>query len=81
MKKTIQASIPEKAQYVSDFSGEPFEYYSPEVEIKFDFGYGSDRDGLPYSLHLTHKEYKELEAFLLSKLTPEAIYEFEIGKI
>ena len=78
MKKVLRPSIDESAVYYSDFNGKSFEFFAPEVEITFEFGYGSDRDGLGYTLHLTDQEYKELEAFLSKKLLPEVKKQYKI---
>lgn len=78
MKKVLEPAKTEKVVYYSDFNGKLFEYVTPEVEITFEFNYGSDRDGLGYTLHLTDKEYKELEAFLSKKLLPEVKKEIKI---
>ena len=78
MKKVLEPAKAETATYYSDFTGKLFEYVTPEVEITFQFNYGSDRDGLGYTLHLTDKEYKVLEAFLSKTLLPEVKKEIKI---
>lgn len=78
MKKIIEPARAESAAYYSDFKGKLFEFVFPEVEVTFEFNYGSERDGLGYTLHLTEEEYKELEAFLSKKLLPEVKKEIKI---
>ena len=78
MKKLLEPAKTEKAVYYSDFKGKAFQHGIPEVEINFGFGYGSDRDGLDYTLHLTNEEYKELEVFLSKKLLPEVKKEIKV---
>lgn len=78
MKKILTPAKKESAIYYSDFKGKVFEFVAPEVEVTFEFGYGSHRDGLGYTLHLTDDEYKELESFLSKKLLPEVKKEIKI---
>lgn len=78
MKKILEPAKIETAVYYSDFRGKVFQYGIPEVEINFVFGYGSERDGLDYTLHLTTEEYKELEVFLSKKLLPEVKKEIKV---
>lgn len=77
MKKVLKPAIKEESAYYSDFSGKLFEI-TPEVEIAFEFNYGSSRDGDNFTLHLTHKEYLEVEKFLSKKLLKETKNKFNI---
>jgi hypothetical protein len=71
MKVITKPSSTEECVYYSDFVGKLFEL-APEVEVTFEFNYGSKRDGDKFTLHLTEKEYVELEKFLSTKLTSES---------
>jgi len=55
MKIVISPLQKETATFVSDFLSAPMEFH-PDIEISFDFGYGSQYDGSAFSLHLTDKE-------------------------
>jgi hypothetical protein len=46
MKKILQPKQQEKAEYFSDFSDKSFEAFHPDVQIKFEFNYGSKFDGV-----------------------------------
>jgi len=46
----------EHAEYVSDFSNKCFDSFHPDVEVKFEFNYGSKFDGAKIEFHFTHEE-------------------------
>ena len=71
MKVVTKPSSAEECLYYSDFVGKQFQF-APEVEIIVYFNYGSGRDGDQFTLHLTEKEYSELEKFLSGKMTLES---------
>jgi hypothetical protein len=78
MKKIIHPKQIEKAEYFSDFSGEPFEvFFNPEVEIKFEFNYGSEFDGSKIEFHLTGQEAKHVLDFIRMNLSEGKITEFK----
>jgi hypothetical protein len=56
MKKVIHPKQEEQAEYFSDFSDQSFEGFNPDVEIKFEFNYGSKFDGARVEFHLTDQE-------------------------
>lgn len=77
MKKIIQPKQVEKAEYFSDFSNIYFEQFSPEVEIKFEFNYGSEFDGSRVEFHLTDKEAKHVLDFIRMNLSENKIIELK----
>lgn len=77
MKKVIQPKQAEKAEYFSDFSGESFEDFHPDVEIKFEFNYGSEFDGSRVEFHLTDAEAKHVLDFIRMNLSEGKITELK----
>ena len=77
MKKIIQPQQKEKAEYFSDFSGESFEGFYPDVQIKFEFNYGSEFDGSRVEFHLTNKEAKHILDFIRMNLSESKITELK----
>lgn len=71
MKKILKPSEKEEAEYRSDFSDKSFIRFDPDVEIKFEFNYGSKFDGANLELHLTDEESKVILDFIRSKLSQE----------
>jgi diaminopimelate epimerase len=73
MKKIIKPKREEKAEYFSDFSGKSFgdevALFGPEVEIKFEFNYGSEFDGSRIEFHLTDAEAKHVLDFIRMNLS------------
>lgn len=81
MKKIIKPAQKEKAEYFSDFSGKPFgdevAFFTPEVEIKFEFNYGSEFDGSRVEFHLTDQEAKHVLDFIRMNLSQDKITELK----
>lgn len=73
MKKIIQPKQEEKAEYFSDFSNNSFHGFAPEVEIKFEFNYGSEFDGSRVEFHLTDPEAKHVLDFIRMNLSENKI--------
>ena len=69
MKKIIKPQQKEKAEYFSDFSGESFEDFHPDVQIKFEFNYGSEFDGSRVEFDLTCAEAKHVLDFIRMNLS------------
>ena len=69
MKKITQPRQEEKAEYFSDFGGESFQEFHPDVQIKFEFNYGSEFDGSRAEFHLTDKEAKHVLDFIRMNLS------------
>jgi hypothetical protein len=69
MKKVTQPKQEERAEYFSDFSGQSFEGFNPDVEIKFEFNYGSEFDGSRVEFHLTDQEAKHVLDFIRTNLS------------
>lgn len=67
MKKIIKKSIREEFEIYSDFSGELLPYSVP-VNVKLQFGYGSEFDMADLELHLSDEDSKELLELIKSKL-------------
>jgi len=68
MKTVITPATPEKAEYYSDFSGEPFEQGFPAVEVSIRCHYGSRRDGASVQLDLSDREADELLSWISKRL-------------
>jgi hypothetical protein len=77
MKKIIQAKQAEKAEYFSDFSDKSFEAFHPDVEIKFEFNYGSKFDGARVEFHLTDQEAEHVLDFIRMNLSEGKINELK----
>lgn len=81
MKKIIKPKQEEKAEYFSDFSGKPFgdevAFFDPDVELKFEFNYGSEFDGSRVDLHLTDQEAKRVLDFIRMNLSEAKIAELQ----
>jgi hypothetical protein len=77
MKKIIQPQQKEKAEYFSDFSGESFEDFHPDVQIKFEFNYGSEFDGSRVEFDLTCAESKHVLDFIRMNLSESKINELK----
>jgi hypothetical protein len=81
MKKIIKPKREEKAEYFSDFSGKSFgdeiALFGPEVEIKFEFNYGSEFDGSRIEFHLTDAEAKHVLDFIRMNLSEDKINELK----
>jgi hypothetical protein len=81
MKKIIQPQQKEKAEYFSDFSeksfGDEVALFGPEVEIKFEFNYGSEFDGSRIEFHLTDAEAKHVLDFIRMNLSESKINELK----
>jgi hypothetical protein len=75
MKKISQPAQPEKADYVSDFSGKKFPFPFPDVQIKFEFNYGSEFDGSKISFDLSDQEASGVLQFIREKLSPKTLRE------
>ena len=77
MKKIIQPIQKEKAEYFSDFSSKPFKGFHPDVQIKFEFNYGSEFDGSRVEFDLTCAEAKHVLDFIKTNLSEDKINEFK----
>ncbi len=77
MKKIIQPQQKERAEYFSDFSDESFEDFHPDVQIKFEFNYGSEFDGSKVEFHLTDQEAKHVLDFIRMNLSENKITELK----
>jgi len=77
MKKIIQPQKQELAEYFSDFSGESFNNFHSDVEIKFEFNYGSEFDGSKVEFHLTNQEAKHVLDFIRMNLSENKITELK----
>jgi 1,4-alpha-glucan branching enzyme len=77
MKKIVQPQQEEKAEYFSDFSNKSFEVFNPDVQIKFEFNYGSDFDGSRIDFHLTDAEAKSVLDFIRNNLSENKINELK----
>lgn len=77
MKKIIQPQKQELAEYFSDFSGESFNNFHPDVQIKFEFNYGSEFDGSRVEFHLTDAEAKHVLDFIRMNLSEGKINELK----
>jgi hypothetical protein len=81
MKKIIRPKREEKAEYFSDFSGKSFgdevALFGPEVEIKFEFNYGSKFDGARVEFHLTDQEAEHVLDFIRMNLSGGKINELK----
>ena len=77
MKKTIQPQKQELAEFFSDFSGESFNNFHPDVQIKFEFNYGSEFDGSKVEFHLTDQEAKHVLDFIRMNLSEDKITELK----
>jgi hypothetical protein len=77
MKKIVQPKQEEKAEYFSDFSDKPFGKFHPDVEIKFEFNYGSKFDGGRVEFHLTDQEAEHVLDFIRMNLSEGKITELK----
>jgi 1,4-alpha-glucan branching enzyme len=77
MKKITQPKQEERAEYFSDFSDQSFEGFNPDVEIKFEFNYGSEFDGSRFEFHLTDQEAKHVLDFIRTNLSEGKINELK----
>ena len=77
MKKITQPKQEERAEYFSDFSGKSFEGFNPDVEIKFEFNYGSKFDGGRVEFHLTDQEAEHVLDFIRMNLSEGKINELK----
>lgn len=73
MKKIVQPKQEEKAEYFSDFSEKSFKDFNSDVEIKFEFNYGSEFDGAQIEFHLTDSEAKHVLDFIKMNLCENKI--------
>lgn len=77
MKKIVQPKQEEKAEYFSDFSDKSFDIFGPDVEIKFEFNYGSKFDGGKVEFHLTDQEAEHVLDFIRMNLSEGKINELK----
>jgi len=77
MKKIVQPKQEEKAEYFSDFSDKSFESFHPDVQIKFEFNYGSKFDGGRVEFHLTDQEAEHVLNFIRMNLSEGKINELK----
>jgi hypothetical protein len=72
MKKVLEESKREVAEYYSDFSGERFLHDIPEVVLKMSFGYGSRFDDSEFEIHLTDEENKQILNLIKNNLSDKS---------
>lgn len=60
MKKITKPAEKEEAVYYSDFSGKCFGEFSPPIELKIEFNYGSGYDGSMLGFHLSDEDIKPI---------------------
>jgi hypothetical protein len=77
MKKITQPKQEERAEYFSDFSDKSFEGFNPDVEIKFEFNYGSKFDGGRVEFHLTDQEAEHVLDFIRMNLSEGKLNELK----
>ena len=77
MKKIVQPKQEEKAEYFSDFSDKSFGAFHPDVQIKFEFNYGSKFDGGRVEFHLTDQEAEHVLDFIRMNLSEGKIKELK----
>jgi hypothetical protein len=77
MKKIVQPKQEEKAEYSSDFSDKSFGNFHPDVQIKFEFNYGSKFDGGRVEFHLTDQEAEHVLDFIRMNLSEGKIKELK----
>jgi hypothetical protein len=77
MKKIIKPKQEEKAEYSSDFSDKSFEAFHPDVQIKFEFNYGSKFDGARIEFDLTDQEAEHVLDFIRMNLSEGKINELK----
>jgi hypothetical protein len=71
MKKIIKPAEKEEATYFSDFTGKCFGQHQAPVELKLEFGYGSERDGASLMLHLDDEDVKPIVDLIKQKLSED----------
>lgn len=76
MKKIKQPAQAEQAEYFSDFSGKKFSFPFPDVQIKFEFNYGSQFDDGHIGFDLTDAEASEVLNMIRKKLSQKTLREF-----
>jgi hypothetical protein len=77
MKKILEPKKEEKAEYFSDFSDKSFGSFHPDVQIKFEFNYGSKFDGGRVEFHLTDQEAEHVLDFIRMNLSDGKISELK----
>ena len=77
MKKITQPKKEERAEYYSDFSNKSFGSFHPDVQIKFEFNYGSKFDGGRVEFHLTDQEAEHVLDFIRMNLSEGKINELK----
>lgn len=81
MKKVLKPHEEEISVYYSDFSGKLLDnQFSPPVEVKIDFNYGSEYDGFKMELHFDDEDSKKLLRFIKDNLTEESKKDLFYGK-
>ncbi len=69
MKKIIKPAEREEAVYFSDFSGKSLGEFTPPVELKLDFNYGSEKDGANLLLHLNDEDVQPILDLIKKRLS------------
>jgi hypothetical protein len=77
MKKITKPEQKEEATYYSDFSGKCFGEWSPPIELKIKFGYGSKYDGSSLNFHLDDKDIEDVLFLLKKKINNETKKSFK----
>jgi hypothetical protein len=77
MKKITQPKQEERAEYYSDFSDKSFGSFHPDVQIKFEFNYGSKFDGGRVEFHLADQEAEHVLDFIRMNLSEGKINELK----
>ena len=71
MKKITKPAEKEEATYYSDFSGKCFGEFSPPIQLKLEFNYGSVYDGSSFTFDLDDKDIDDILFTLKGKLSNE----------
>ncbi len=71
MKKITKPAEKEEAAYYSDFSGKCFGEFSPPIQLKLEFNYGSVYDGSIFTFDLDDKDIDDILFVLKGKLSNE----------
>jgi hypothetical protein len=71
VKKITKPAEKEEAAYYSDFSGKCFGEFSPPIQLKLEFNYGSVYDGSIFTFDLDDKDIDDILFVLKGKLSNE----------
>lgn len=71
MKKVTKPASKEEAVYYSDFNGESFGNFFPDVQLTLEFNYGSIYDGSKIQLDLSDEEAQTIIHFLRDRVSED----------